>query len=47
MDPALRHKIGQACKKRAEKMFREERMVKEYLTIIERILSMTSNKKKN
>ena len=47
LDPALRHKIGQACKKRAEKMFREEMMVKQYLTIIESILSKGINKKKN
>ncbi len=47
LDPGLRHKIGQACKKRAEKMFRGERMVKEYLAIIESIFSMGGNKKKN
>jgi glycosyltransferase involved in cell wall biosynthesis len=46
IDPELRHRIGQACKKRAEKMFREERMVKEYLTIIESMLSMASNKRR-
>ncbi|MGH7801955.1 MAG: glycosyltransferase [Thermodesulfobacteriota bacterium] len=47
LDPGLRHKIGQACKKRAEKMFREERMVQEYLGIIESLFSIGGNKKKN
>jgi glycosyltransferase involved in cell wall biosynthesis/predicted O-methyltransferase YrrM len=34
--PELRHKIGQACKQRAEGMFREERMIKETVEVIER-----------
>lgn len=36
-DAELRYTIGQACKKRAEKMFGEERMLKEYKVIIENI----------
>jgi glycosyltransferase involved in cell wall biosynthesis len=44
--PELRHKFGRACKKRAEKIFREDRMIKEYLGVIESILSMASNKRK-
>ena len=34
----LRQSIGQACKKRAEEMFKEERMVKETVEVIERVL---------
>lgn len=38
-----RYSIGQAGKNRAEKMFREERMVEEYVAIVERTLSLASN----
>ncbi len=34
----LRYSVGQACKGRAEEMFREERMLKETMGIIERVL---------
>lgn len=33
-DSGLRRITGQACKKRAEEMFREERMLEEYLEIV-------------
>jgi glycosyltransferase involved in cell wall biosynthesis/predicted O-methyltransferase YrrM len=36
--PALRHAIGQAGKRRAEELFREERMVQQTLQVIERSL---------
>ncbi|MDB9347870.1 glycosyltransferase [Nodularia spumigena] len=36
--PPLRQSIGQACKQRAEKMFREERMIEETVEIIEQAL---------
>jgi len=38
INPELRHAIGQACKRRAEEMFREERMVKETVEVIKRAL---------
>jgi glycosyltransferase involved in cell wall biosynthesis len=38
VNPELRHSIGQDCKKRADKMFRAERMVEEYLSIVENAL---------
>jgi glycosyltransferase involved in cell wall biosynthesis len=38
MNPELRHQIGQACKQRAEKMFREERMLAESIEAIEKAL---------
>jgi glycosyltransferase involved in cell wall biosynthesis len=37
-DAALRQQVGQACKQRAEKMFREERMIKETVAIVRSIL---------
>lgn len=36
MNPDLRQSVGQACKHRAEKMFREERMIQETVEVIER-----------
>jgi glycosyltransferase involved in cell wall biosynthesis len=38
-NPQLRSDIGQACKHRAEQMFKEERMLQEYITIIEKLLN--------
>lgn len=38
VNPSLRYSIGQACKQRAEKIFREERMIKETAEVIERAL---------
>jgi glycosyltransferase involved in cell wall biosynthesis len=38
MNPELRHQIGQACKQRAEKMFKEERMLVESIEAIEKAL---------
>ncbi len=37
-DPELRRAAGQACRKRAEEMFREERMLDEYMKIVQRVL---------
>ncbi len=37
-NPGLRHSVGQACQQRASLMFREERMLAQYLTAIERCL---------
>ncbi len=37
MDTQLRQSIGQACKQRAEEIFREERMIKEMVQVIEQI----------
>ncbi|HEX8521726.1 MAG TPA: glycosyltransferase [Tepidisphaeraceae bacterium] len=37
-DPAQRNEVGEACAARAEKMFRERRMVDDYLRLIERAL---------
>jgi glycosyltransferase involved in cell wall biosynthesis len=37
-DAALRQQVGQACKQRAEKMFREERMIEETVEIVRSIL---------
>lgn len=34
----LRHLIGQACKQRAEELFREERMIKETVEVVDKIL---------
>jgi glycosyltransferase involved in cell wall biosynthesis len=39
-DKALRLEIGQACQRRAEQMFQEERMVRETLAVIQANLSM-------
>lgn len=41
VNPELRHRIGQACKQRAEEMFREERMVEETVQVIKPALSKT------
>jgi glycosyltransferase involved in cell wall biosynthesis len=38
MNPELRHQIGQACKQRAEKLFKEERMLAESVEAIEKAL---------
>ncbi|MEG4021723.1 glycosyltransferase [Microcoleus sp. S13C4] len=38
MDPELRHQIGKACKQRAEKVFKEERMLAESIEAIEKAL---------
>ena len=38
MNPELRRQIGQACKQRAEKMFKEERMLAESVEAIEKAL---------
>ena len=38
MNPELRHQIGQACKRRAEQMFKEERMLAESVNAIEKAL---------
>jgi glycosyltransferase involved in cell wall biosynthesis len=38
MNPELRRQIGKACKQRAEKMFKEERMVAESVEAIEKAL---------
>lgn len=37
-DPKLRCRVGGACRSRAQKMFREERMIAETLAVIERAL---------
>lgn len=38
MNPELRHQIGQACKQRAEELFKEERMLAESIEAIEKAL---------
>lgn len=38
MNAELRQRIGMNCKKRAEKMFKEERMIQETISVIERAL---------
>ncbi|MBE9037329.1 glycosyltransferase [aff. Roholtiella sp. LEGE 12411] len=38
INPQLRQSIGQACKQRAEELFREERMIKETVEVIEHAL---------
>lgn len=38
VNPELRHQIGQACKQRAEKLFKEERMLAESMEAIEKAL---------
>jgi glycosyltransferase involved in cell wall biosynthesis len=38
MNPELRHQIGQDCKQRAEKLFKEERMLAESIEAIEKAL---------
>ncbi|MEZ2239030.1 glycosyltransferase [Microcoleus sp.] len=38
INPELRHQIGQACKQRAEKLFKEERMLAESVEAIEKAL---------
>ncbi|MEG4420425.1 glycosyltransferase [Microcoleus sp. LAD1_D5] len=38
MNPELRHHIGQACKQRAEQVFKEERMLAESIEAIEKAL---------
>jgi glycosyltransferase involved in cell wall biosynthesis len=35
MSPQLRHDLGQHCKQRAEKMFREEQSMKQVVEVIE------------
>ncbi|WP_254721763.1 glycosyltransferase [Kovacikia minuta] len=37
-DAPLRQKVGQSCKRRAEELFREERMVEETIAVIERVI---------
>ncbi|MFB2939252.1 glycosyltransferase [Aerosakkonemataceae cyanobacterium BLCC-F154] len=39
-DSQLRYSIGQACKNRAEKMFKEERMLIKYKAIVEKLFSV-------
>ncbi|MEG4031091.1 MULTISPECIES: glycosyltransferase [unclassified Microcoleus] len=43
MSPELRHQIGQACKQRAEKLFKEERMLAESMEAIEKALVCDDN----
>ncbi|MEG4066838.1 glycosyltransferase [Microcoleus sp. Pol11C2] len=38
MNPELRHQLGQACKQRAEKLFKEERMLAQSMEAIEKAL---------
>ncbi|MDJ0690560.1 MAG: glycosyltransferase [Xenococcaceae cyanobacterium MO_188.B32] len=40
--PALRHAIGQAGKRRAEELFTEENMIKQYQEVIDRVLAKQS-----
>ncbi|MEG3847883.1 glycosyltransferase [Microcoleus sp. herbarium19] len=42
-NPELRRLAGQACKLRAEELFKEERMLREYAEVIEQALSADSN----
>ena len=42
-NPELRRLAGQACKLRAEELFKEERMLLEYADVIEQALSASSN----
>ncbi|WP_172188308.1 glycosyltransferase [Microcoleus asticus] len=42
-NPELRRLAGQACKLRAEELFKEERMLLEYAEVIEQALSASSN----
>jgi len=39
INPSLRESIGKACKKRAETLFKEERMLEESIAVIQEILS--------
>ncbi|HBE20934.1 MAG TPA: glycosyltransferase family 1 protein [Cyanobacteria bacterium UBA11149] len=41
-NPELRNTVGKACKNRAEKLFKEERMLEDYIEIIEQTLSNLS-----
>ena len=43
VNPELRHSIGVAGKKRAEKMFKEERMIEQTVEVVERTLSPLRN----
>ncbi|MGL5059129.1 MAG: glycosyltransferase [Microcoleus sp.] len=43
MNPELRHQIGQACKQRAEKLFKQERMLAESIEAIEKALITDAN----
>jgi glycosyltransferase involved in cell wall biosynthesis len=38
MDSTLRQSVGQACKQRAERLFKEERMLEQYMLLINRVL---------
>ena len=43
-NPELRRLAGQACKLRAEELFKEERMVLEYAEVVAQVLSASSNR---
>lgn len=43
VSPQLRDNLGQVCKQRAEKMFQEERSMKEVVEVIERTLMLSGN----
>lgn len=45
MDSELRQAIGQACKQRAEKLFKEEMMLERYLKLIDDTLKSNQSKK--
>lgn len=45
-NPELRRLAGQACKLRAEELFKEERMLLEYAEVIQQVLSASSNRDK-
>ncbi|MEG4576286.1 glycosyltransferase [Microcoleus sp. N3A4] len=45
-NPELRRLAGQACKLRAEELFKEERMLLEYAEVIQQVLSASSNREK-
>lgn len=42
-DSDLRQRVGQSCKKRADRMFTEERMLSQYLEVIHRALQHTKD----
>jgi glycosyltransferase involved in cell wall biosynthesis len=42
-NPQLRHDLGQVCKQRAEKMFREEQSMKQVMEVIERTFMLSEN----
>jgi len=46
-NPELRRLAGQACKLRAQELFKEERMLVEYAEVIEQALSASSNQEKS